>query len=116
LRQSRRQREYNAVSQQDANEQHIAALRTKTREERELIAALNAKLGDALKQRLKTASLQLNDVDQFFLGAEILSEKRTPQRLAQWLAHADLWLDIASMTRKQIEHMADKFGPDARLL
>jgi hypothetical protein len=98
----------------EANEQHIATLRTKSREERERIAALNGKLGDALRQRLKTASLQLDDVDQFFLGAGILSEKRTPQRLAQWLAHADLWLDIASMTRKQIEDMADKFGPDAR--
>ena len=95
-----------------ANEKHIATLRTQSREEREHIAALNAKLGDALKQRLRNASLQLNDVDQFFLGPEILSEKRTPQKLAQWLAHAGAFLRIAIAMRKEVEAMADKFGPD----
>jgi hypothetical protein len=97
------------------NERHIATLRAKSRDERARIAELNGKLGD-LKQLLTPASSQLDDVDQFFLGAEILSQPRTPQDLARWLSHADAVFKRAVASREYVEGLADKFGPDARLI
>lgn len=63
----------------DANQQHIALLREKSRAERGTIAELNGKLGD-LKEMLKPALSQLDFVDLYFLDPKILSEDRTPQR------------------------------------
>jgi hypothetical protein len=97
------------------NERHIASLRAKSREERARIAELNAKLGD-LKQLLSPASFQLDDVDQFFLGAEILSQPRTPLELARWLSHADVVFKRAVAAREYVEGLATKFGPDARVI
>jgi hypothetical protein len=97
------------------NERHIETLRAKSREERARVAELNGKLGD-LKQLLTPASFQLDDVDQFFLGAEILSQPRTPQELARWLRHADAVFKRAVEAREYVEAMAAKYGNDARLI
>jgi len=99
----------------EANERHIASLRAKSREERARIAELNGKLGD-LKQLLLPASSQLDDVDHFFLGAEILSERRTPQDLARWLGNADTVFKRAVASREYVEGLANKFGADARVI
>ena len=99
----------------DDNERHIETLRAKSREERARVAELNAKLGD-LKQLLKPASYQLDDVDQFFLGAEALGHSRTPKELAQWLRHADAVFKRAVEAREYVEGMAKKFGYDARVI
>jgi hypothetical protein len=97
------------------NERHIATLRAKSREERVRIADLSSKLGD-LKQLLSPASFQLDDVDQFFLGAEIISQPRTPQDLARWLSHADAVFKRAVASREYVEGLAAKFGPAARVI
>jgi hypothetical protein len=97
------------------NERHVASLREKSRGERVRVAELNAKLGD-LKQVLAPASSLLDDVDQFFLGAEILSQPRTPGELAQWLNHGERVFKIAVDIRKNVEDLAKKFGPDARVI
>jgi uncharacterized coiled-coil protein SlyX len=97
------------------NERRIATLQAKSRDERARIAELNDKLGE-LKQLLTPASSQLDDVDQFFLGAEILSQPRTPQELARWLSHADAVFKRAVASREYVEGLATKFGPDARVI
>jgi hypothetical protein len=97
------------------NERHIATLRAKSRDERARVAELNGKLCD-LKQLLVPASHQLDDVDQFFLGAEILSQPRTPQELARWLRHADAVFKRAVEAREYVEGLVRKFGPDARVI
>ena len=97
------------------NEQHIEALRAKSREERARVGELNAKLGD-LKQVLVPASHLLDDVDQFFLGAEILRQPRTPQELAQWLRHADEIFKRAVEARQYVKGLVKKFGYDARVI
>jgi hypothetical protein len=97
------------------NERHIATLRAKSRDERARVAELNGKLCD-LKQSLVPASHQLDDVDQFFLGAEILSQPRTPQELARWLRHADAVFKRAVEAREYVEGLVRKFGPDARVI
>jgi len=99
----------------EANERHIATLRAKSSEERARVAVLNAKLGD-LKQLLVPASSQLDDVDHFFLGAEILNQPRTPQDLAWWLSNADVVFKRAVASREYVEGLANKFGPDARVI
>ena len=96
----------------EANERHIEALRAKSREERARIAELSGKIGD-LKQLLTPASSQLDDVDQFFLGAEIF-QPRTPQDLARWLRHADAVFKRAVASREYVEGLVTKFGPNAR--
>jgi len=98
----------------EPNERHIEQLRMKSREERQRIEALNAKLGD-LRQLLEPASSQLDFVDLFFLDAKILSEGRAPQQLARWLSGADQALKIAVTTREYVEAQATKYGNDARL-
>jgi hypothetical protein len=97
------------------NERHIAALRARSAEERKRIAALNAKLGD-LKRLLVPASHQLDDVDMFFLGPEALAQRREPGELAYWLRQADIVMRMAVATRDHVEMLADKYGPDARLM
>jgi len=97
------------------NERYIEALRAKSREERARVAELKAKLGD-LKQLLEPASSQLDDVDQFFLGAEILSQPRTPEELAQWLRHADVVFKRAVAATEYVEGLAKKHGYDARVI
>lgn len=97
------------------NKRHIATLRTKSREERARVAELNGKLGD-LKQVLVPASHLLDDVDQFFLGAEILSQPRSAQELARWLSHADAIFKRAVEAREYVEGLAKKFGYDARVI
>jgi len=97
------------------NERHIATLREKSREERARLAALSSKLGD-LKQWLTQASSQLDFIDHFFLDPKILSEDRTPEKLARWLSGADAALKIAVEVREHVEGLASKFGPDARLI
>lgn len=99
---------------EDANRRHITALRTKSWEERERIAALTGKLGD-LKQLLEPATSQLDFVDHFFLDGKILSEDRTPQKLARWLNGADAALKIAIRQREFVEAQAARFGNDAKL-
>jgi hypothetical protein len=99
----------------EANEKHIEQLRAKSGEERMRVADLNAKLGD-LKQLLKPASYQLDDVDLFFLGEDALSERRTPQDLARWLCHADAVFKRAVEAREYVEELAYKFGFNARLI
>jgi hypothetical protein len=64
----------------------------------------------------KPASSQLDFVDLFFLDAKVLSEDRTPQKLARWLSGSDAALKIAVETREHVERLAEKFGPDARLI
>ncbi len=99
----------------EANEQHIASLRAKSREERKRIAELNGKLGD-LKQVLLPASHQLDDVDMFFLGPEALGHTRTPQELAWWLSNADVVFKRAVASREYVEGLVKKFGPAARVI
>ncbi|WGR92487.1 hypothetical protein MTX20_31395 [Bradyrhizobium sp. ISRA435] len=60
---------------------------------------------------LQPALSQLDFIDQFFLDRKILSEDRTPQKLARWLAGADAALKIAVDTRERVEGLAAKFGP-----
>lgn len=98
------------------NEGHIEALRAKSREERARVAALSGKLSGDLKQLLEPASSQLDDVDRFFLGAETLSQPRTPQDLAWWLSNADVVFARAVASREYVEGLAAKFGPDARVI
>lgn len=97
-----------------SNDQHIADLRIKSRDERVRITELNGKLGD-LKQLLRPAFSQLDFIDYFFFDPKILSEDRTPQKLARWLAGADAALKIAIDTREHVEALVAKHGPDARL-
>jgi hypothetical protein len=99
----------------EANERHIQQLREQSQEERLRVAELNAKLGD-LKQLLVPASHQLDDVDYFFLGEEILKQPRTPQDLARWLYDADVVFKRVVEAREYVEGLANKFGMDARLI
>ena len=68
----------------------IKTIRTKVRQERELISKLNRIVTDQnLKRLLRPTSYSLDHIENFFLNERILQEERTPAALAKWLREAD---------------------------
>jgi hypothetical protein len=97
--------------------QRIKAIRSRVREERELISKLNVTLRDRnLKQLLRPTSRLLNDVENYFLDTKILTEERTTTALARWLREAERVLQLAVQQRKSFELIVKKFGSNARLI
>jgi hypothetical protein len=102
--------------QNEDAKQRIKAIRSRVREERELISKLNVTLRDPnLKQLLRPTSRLLNDVENYFLDTKILNEERTAPTLARWLREAERVLQLGVQQRKSFELIVKKFGSDARL-
>jgi hypothetical protein len=103
--------------QNEDAKQRIKAIRSRVRQERELISKLNVTLRDPnLKQLLRPTSRLLNDVENYFLDTKILNEERTAPTLAQWLREAARVLQLAVQQRKSFELIVKKFGSGARLI
>ena len=76
--------------QNEDAKQRIKTIRSRVREERELISKLNSTVTDSnLKRLLRPASHLLDDIESFFLNAKILQEERTSAALAKWLREAE---------------------------
>jgi hypothetical protein len=95
--------------------ERIEKIRATVQVERAAVAELEAKVTD-LKAILKPASFQLNDVDTFFLGAEILKEARTPAQWEYWLSNAERVLSNAVQQREYVAGLVAKYGADARIM
>jgi hypothetical protein len=95
--------------------ERIETIRTTVSEERAAIAELDSKVTD-LKGTLKPASFQLNEVDTFFLGAEVLKEARTPAQWDYWLSNAERVLSNAVRHREYVTGLVAKYGADARIM
>jgi hypothetical protein len=103
--------------QNEDAKQRIKAIRSRVREERELISKLNVTLRDPnLKQLLRPTSRLLNDVENYFLDTKILNEQRTAPTLARWLREAERVLQLGVLQRKSFELIVKKFGSDAWLI
>lgn len=93
----------------------IDEIRSRVKKERASLSNLNGKISDQyLKQQLKTASNLLDDVEGFFLPANILEEPRTAAQWAYWLGGAHLLLNHATQLREYVDEIIRKFGVDAR--
>jgi hypothetical protein len=95
--------------------ERIEKIRATVREERAAVAELDSKVTD-LKEILKPASFQLNDVDTFFLGAEVLKEARSPAQWDYWLSNAERVLSHAVQQRQYVTGLVAKIGADARIM
>ena len=96
--------------------QRIRTIRTKVREERELISKLNRVAADQnLKRLLRPTSRSLDHVENFFLNEKALQE-RTPAALAKRLHEAEKVLRRVTQQRKSFELIIRKFGATARLI
>jgi hypothetical protein len=103
--------------QNEDAKQRVKAIRSRVREERELISTLNVTLRDPnLKRLLRPTSRLLNDIENYFLDTKILKEERTVTALARWLREAERVLQLAVQQRKSFELIVKKFGSDARLI
>jgi hypothetical protein len=103
--------------QNEDTKQRIKAIRSRVREERDLISKLNVTLSDPnLKQLLRPTSRLLSDVETYFLDTKILKEERTAIASARWLREAERVLQLAVQQRKSFELIVKKFGSDARLI
>jgi hypothetical protein len=106
----------NAMQNEDVK-RRIRTIRSRVREERELLSKLNRTVTDSnLKRLLRPASHSLDDVEGFFLDAKILQEKRSSAVWARWLREAEKVLRRATQQRESFELIIKKFGPDARLI
>ena len=93
----------------------IDEIRSRVKNERASLSNLSGKISDQyLQQQLKTASNLLDDVEGFFLPANILEEPRTAAQWAYWLDGANLPLKHATQLREYVEEIIRKFGADAR--
>ena len=96
--------------------QRIRTIRTKVREERELISKLNRVAADQnLKRLLRPTSRSLDHVENLFLNEKALQE-RTPAALARRLHEAEKVLRRVTQQRKSFELIIRKFGATARLI
>jgi hypothetical protein len=103
--------------QNDGAKRRIRAIRSRVREERELLSKLNRTVTDSnLKRLLRPTAHRLDDVEGFFLDAKILQEERTPAAWARWLREAEKVLRRAIQERESFELIVKKFGPNARLI
>jgi hypothetical protein len=99
-----------------AGDPRIVDLRARVRDERALLAELNARVSPDVQKLLKPASNLLDDVEGFFLAAEVLRHPpRNEQHLAEWLGHAGSVLRRAVEHREQIERLTKEHGPDAKV-
>src|SRR5271166_5419391 len=97
--------------------QRIRMIRSRVREERQLVSKLNGVVTDAnLRRMLRLPVNMLDRVETFFLNPKILQEDRSPAALARWLREAERILQLASQQRKSFELIIERFGPDARLI
>ena len=99
-----------------AGDPRIVDLRARVRDERALLAELYARVSPDIQKLLKPASNLLDDVEGFFLAAEVLRHPpRNEQQMAEWLGHAGNVLRRAVEHREQIERLTKEHGPDAKV-
>jgi hypothetical protein len=99
-----------------AGDPRIVDLRAKVRDERALLAELSARVSPDIQKLLKPACNLLDDVEGFFLTAEVLRHPpRNDQQMAEWLDHAGNVLRRAVEHREQIEQLTKEHGPDAKV-
>jgi hypothetical protein len=97
--------------------EHIKTIRSRVRQERDLISNLTNTVTDQnLRRLLRPASHLLDKVEGFFLNPQFLREDRTPVALAKWLREADRVVQLATQQRKSFELIIKKFGSNARLI
>jgi hypothetical protein len=97
--------------------EHIKTIRSRVRQERDLISKLTSTVTDQnLRRLLRPASHLLDKVEGFFLNPQILQEDRTPVALAKWLREADRLVQLATQQRKSFELIIKKFKSNARLI
>jgi predicted nucleic acid-binding Zn-ribbon protein len=93
----------------------IEKIRAAVREERAAVVELDSQVID-LKEILRPASFQLDDVETFFLGAEALKETRSLAQWEYWLSNAERVLSHAVQQRQYVAGLVAKFGADARIM
>src|ERR1700741_4552779 len=73
------------------NSKRIEQIQSKVRAERQALAEIGQKIADeeVRKVLLGPASLRLDQVEEFFLGEQVLNKPRSEANLSRWLAGAD---------------------------
>ena len=94
----------------------IKKIRSRTQKERALIAELNAQLDVELSKMLELASSLLDDVEEFFLDAELLQEPGSGLALAKMLRHSEKTLGRVEQVREHIKDITKKFGLNAKII
>jgi hypothetical protein len=69
-----------------------------------------------LRELLRPTSSLLHDVENFFLGDEILREERTALALSRWLDEAERVLSLAVQQRRYFDSIIEKYGANARVI
>ena len=98
---------------QKESEDRVLDLRYKVREERAILADLEAKYKNSyIMQLIQRTSWTLDDVENFFLGS-LDRQSRTPAYESKWIGNAQfVFYQIAVPQRKQVEDIVAKYGPD----
>jgi hypothetical protein len=93
---------------------NIQAIRSQVDAERAALSALEVQISDLdLKERLKQASLWLDDVQNIFMRSA-MQERRTPEALSRWLSYAAFALQLAIERRREIQEIVSKYGSNAK--
>ena len=96
----------------------IQKIKSNLQEERSLLAILAKSITDenTRKHLIRTPTHLLDDVENFFLNANILQEPRSPSALGNWLGQAEKVLRWAVESRKFAERTVKKFGSSVRVI
>ena len=93
---------------------NIHAIRSQVDAERAALSALEVQISDLdLKERLKQASLWLDDVQNIFLRSA-MQERRTLEALSRWLSYAEFPLQLAIERRREIQEIISTYGTNAK--
>ena len=91
---------------------HIQEIKSKVEAERVVISGLDSAIKDSyLKERLRRASLSLDDAELFVRKS---LQAQTLDHVSMWLNGADTAIQIAAQQRKLVQDIVAKYGPNAQ--
>ena len=92
--------------------ERVKAIRERASSDLRSVATMEAQIKDpAFRDRLQLIRHWLEDVETFFLGS-LSKESRTPEREANWLRHAEMFLDVIIEPQlKDVQDAFTRYGP-----
>ena len=78
----------------------VARIRDAVQKERDRLAEITER---RVKDQLRRASLNLDDVEGYYLDAKVLAERRSPAHMKAWLDGAEELLRIARENRESVQ-------------